>query len=73
MRWGANKTQFIRPVHTVAALLGSEIIKGEVLGKQISNELQGHRFHHPARTTLAHADDIFDTLKKAYVIADYDA
>ncbi|MBQ4812638.1 glycine--tRNA ligase subunit beta [Pseudoalteromonas luteoviolacea] len=72
MRWGANKTQFIRPVHTVAALLGSEIINGEVLGKQISNELQGHRFHHPARTTLAHADDIFATLKKAYVIADYD-
>ncbi|KZN60773.1 glycyl-tRNA synthetase [Pseudoalteromonas luteoviolacea CPMOR-1] len=72
MRWGANKTQFIRPVHTVAALLGNEIIKGEVLGKQISNELQGHRFHHPARTTLAHADDIFDTLKNAYVIADYD-
>ncbi|KZN42086.1 glycine--tRNA ligase subunit beta [Pseudoalteromonas luteoviolacea] len=73
MRWGANKTQFIRPVHTVAALLGSEIIKGEVLGKQISNELQGHRFHHPARTTLAHADDIFETLKQAYVIADYEA
>ncbi|MDK1290276.1 glycine--tRNA ligase subunit beta [Pseudoalteromonas umbrosa] len=72
MRWGANKTQFIRPVHTVAALLGNEIIKGEVLGKQITNELQGHRFHHPSRTTLAHADDIFDTLKKAYVIADYD-
>ena len=24
MRWGANKTQFIRPVHTVAALLGDQ-------------------------------------------------
>ncbi|MFC3033221.1 glycine--tRNA ligase subunit beta [Pseudoalteromonas fenneropenaei] len=72
MRWGAYKTQFIRPVHTVAALFGREIVAGEVLGKTISNQLQGHRFHHPARTTLAHADAIFDTLKGVYVIADYD-
>ncbi|CCQ10691.1 Glycyl-tRNA synthetase beta chain [Pseudoalteromonas luteoviolacea B = ATCC 29581] len=72
MRWGAHKTQFIRPVHTVAMLFGNEVVKGEVLGKTISNELQGHRFHHPARITLAHADDIFTTLKQAYVIADYE-
>jgi len=73
MRWGAYRTQFIRPVHTVAALFGGDVVQGEVLGKTIGNELQGHRFHHPARTTLAHADAIFDTLKGAYVIADYEA
>ncbi|MEC4090342.1 glycine--tRNA ligase subunit beta [Pseudoalteromonas rubra] len=73
MRWGANKTQFIRPVHTVAALLGGEIVQGEVLGKVISNQLQGHRFHHPERVSINHADDAFDTLKGAYVIADYEA
>ena len=73
MRWGANKTQFIRPVHTVAALLGDTQVQGEVLGKAISNELQGHRFHHPARVTVNHADEIFETLKSAYVVADYEA
>ncbi|QTL36508.1 glycine--tRNA ligase subunit beta [Pseudoalteromonas viridis] len=73
MRWGANKTQFIRPVHTVAALLGSEVVSGEVLGKTISNQLQGHRFHHPERVSINHADDAFETLKGAYVIADYEA
>ncbi|NOU51375.1 glycine--tRNA ligase subunit beta [Pseudoalteromonas sp. JBTF-M23] len=73
MRWGANKTQFIRPVHTVAALLGGTQISGEVLDKPISNELQGHRFHHPERVTLSHADDVFEVLKGAYVIADYEA
>ncbi|TMN87260.1 glycine--tRNA ligase subunit beta [Pseudoalteromonas phenolica] len=73
MRWGANKTQFIRPVHTVAALLGDTQVQGEVLGKAISNELQGHRFHHPARVTVSHADEVFETLKSAYVIADYEA
>ncbi|MBD1581877.1 glycine--tRNA ligase subunit beta [Pseudoalteromonas sp. S16_S37] len=73
MRWGANKTQFIRPVHTVAALLGGTKISGEVLDKQISNELQGHRFHHPERVTVNHADEVFEVLKGAYVIADYEA
>jgi len=73
MRWGSNKTQFIRPVHTVAALLGSTQVQGEVLGKPISNELQGHRFHHPARVTVNHADEVFETLKSAYVVADYEA
>lgn len=72
MRWGANKTQFIRPVHTVAALLGGTQVQGEVLGKAISNELQGHRFHHPARVTVNHADEVFETLKSAYVVADYE-
>ncbi|MCF2828658.1 MULTISPECIES: glycine--tRNA ligase subunit beta [unclassified Pseudoalteromonas] len=73
MRWGANKTQFIRPVHTVAALLGSQQVEGEVLGKTISNELQGHRFHHPERVRVEHADDSHAVLKGAYVIADYEA
>lgn len=72
MRWGANKTQFIRPVHTVTILLGSELIEGEILGKQVSNQLQGHRFHHPEKISINHADEVFDVLKSAYVIADYE-
>ncbi|MCK8104637.1 glycine--tRNA ligase subunit beta [Pseudoalteromonas sp. 2CM36K] len=72
MRWGSNKTQFIRPVHTVTILLGSELIEGEILGKQVSNQLQGHRFHHPEKISINHADDVFDVLKSAYVIADYE-
>ncbi|CAM4023782.1 MULTISPECIES: glycine--tRNA ligase subunit beta [Pseudoalteromonas] len=71
MRWGANKTQFIRPVHTATILFGDKLIEGEVLGKTISNQLQGHRFHHPEKVTINHADDVFSVLKSAYVIADY--
>lgn len=72
MRWGANKTQFIRPVHTVTILFGSELVEGEILGKQVSNQLQGHRFHHPEKISIDHADEVFDVLKSAYVIADYE-
>ena len=73
MRWGANKTQFIRPVHTATILFGSTLIEGEILGKQVGNQLQGHRFHHPEKVTINHADDVFDVLKSAYVVADFAA
>ena len=73
MRWGANKTQFIRPVHTATILFGSTLIEGEILGKQVGNQLQGHRFHHPEKVTINHADDVFDVLKSAYVVADFEA
>ena len=73
MRWGANKTQFIRPVHTATILFGSTLIEGEILGKQVGNQLQGHRFHHPEKVTINHADDVFEVLKSAYVVADFEA
>ncbi len=72
MRWGASKTQFIRPVHTVTVLFGEKLISGNILGKDISNELQGHRFHHPERIKIDNANNIDDVLKSAYVIADYE-
>ena len=71
MRWGANKTQFIRPVHTATILFGEQLIEGEVLGKAVGNQLQGHRFHHPEKITIKHADDVFEVLKSAHVVADY--
>lgn len=72
MRWGANKTQFIRPVHSVTVLFGEQLIAGEILGKQVTNKLQGHRFHHPDWVEVDHADTVLAKLKDAYVIADYE-
>lgn len=72
MRWGSERIQFIRPAHTLTMLYGSEIIAGEALGIQSSNQLQGHRFHHQGLVTLDHADNYEAALEQAYVIADYD-
>ncbi|WP_105201198.1 MULTISPECIES: glycine--tRNA ligase subunit beta [unclassified Pseudoalteromonas] len=72
MRWGANKTQFIRPVHTATVFYGDSLIAGEILGKQVANQLQGHRFHHPEKVTINNANEALEQLKKAYVIADYE-
>lgn len=71
MRWGSSRTQFIRPVHTVCMLYGSELINGEILGVVSSKELQGHRFHTSEPVELDHADNYLQVMKDAYVIADF--
>ena len=73
MRWGAERTQFIRPVHTLTMMYGEQIIAGEALGVNSSNEIQGHRFHHQGLITLKHANDYQAELLKAYVEVDYQA
>tara|TARA_B110001469_G_scaffold127851_1_gene151164 strand:+ start:4409 stop:6475 length:2067 start_codon:yes stop_codon:yes gene_type:complete len=72
MRWGSAKTQFIRPVHTLTLLYGSKVIIGETLGVFSDNKITGHRFHHNGLVTINHANDYEASLKKAFVIADYD-
>ncbi|MBL4908869.1 MAG: glycine--tRNA ligase subunit beta [Alteromonadaceae bacterium] len=71
MRWGSSRTQFIRPVHTLTLLYGSEVIDGESLGVSASNLVTGHRFHSHGLVAIKHADDYQQTLKDAYVIADF--
>lgn len=71
MRWGNSATQFIRPVHTVTALYGADVLPLTVLGKTSSRVIQGHRFHGEATFELAHADDYATALKAHYVIADF--
>lgn len=73
MRWGAERTQFIRPVHTLTLMYGDQVIAGAALGVNSSNQVQGHRFHHQGLVTLKHANDYQAALLKAYVEVDYQA
>ena len=71
MRWGAKSTQFIRPIHTITMLYGSELIQGEVLNVSSSRLIKGHRFHTEAPFELDSADNYLKTLEQNYVIADH--
>ncbi|WP_299494004.1 glycine--tRNA ligase subunit beta [uncultured Shewanella sp.] len=74
MRWGSNKTQFIRPVHTVTMLLGKELIQGELLGVKSNRIIRGHRFMGQSSFELDHADNYLHALKEqGKVLADYEA
>ncbi len=72
MRWGSERTQFIRPVHTLTILFGEQVIAAEALGVSSSNQVQGHRFHHEGLVTIKHADDYKSELVKAFVDVDFD-
>lgn len=72
MRWGCSKTQFIRPVHTVTMLMGSELIEGELLGIKSARTIRGHRFMGVDTLELDHADNYLSALKEqGKVLADY--
>ncbi len=73
MRWGNNTTQFIRPVHTVTMLLGSEVVEGELLGMKSARVIRGHRFMGKKSFELDHADNYLSALKEqGMVLADYE-
>lgn len=72
MRWGDKTEQFVRPVHTVTLLLGSELIEGEILGIASGRTIRGHRFLGEPVFQIEHADQYPQLLKeKGSVIADF--
>lgn len=73
MRWGDKETQFIRPVHTVTMLYGTELVPGTILGIESARTVRGHRFMGEAEITLEKADQYPEILQqRGKVIADYE-
>lgn len=72
MRWGANETQFVRPVHSVILLYGTQVIPATLLGCRTGNMTSGHRFHSPKPIKITSAAKYAELLeKKGHVIADF--
>ena len=72
MRWGEHDHEFVRPVHWLVALYGSEVIRTHAFGVKAGRVTRGHRFHAPGQIRIASADRYLDTLKSGgFVIADH--
>ncbi|SEQ22296.1 glycyl-tRNA synthetase beta chain [Amphritea atlantica] len=73
MRWGASRTEFVRPVKWVVMLMGDEVIECEILGLKAGRDTRGHRFHYNHAITLNQANEYLENLESVgYVIADFD-
>ncbi len=72
MRWGASRTEFVRPVHWVVSMLGEQYGHGDVLGLPSGNVTRGHRFLGAGEITLARPEDYVARLAEARVIASFD-
>lgn len=70
MRWADHDYTFVRPVHWLVMLHGSEIVDGEVLGLKSGRKSRGHRFMHPQPVHVADADSWLDAMRMAKVLAD---
>jgi glycyl-tRNA synthetase beta chain len=71
MRWGNSRMEFVRPVHWIVLLHGSDILPGVVLGHTTGRTTRGHRFMSDGDYEVASANDYLDVLKSASVIADF--
>jgi glycyl-tRNA synthetase beta chain len=75
MRWGEASTssaslRWVRPLHSIVALLGEEIVPVAIEGVDCGATTLGHRFHHPGPITIGGAHDYVEKLRACHVIVD---
>lgn len=63
MRWGSGEAEFVRPVHWVVLLFGTDLIPGTVVGVAAGRDTHGHRFHHPKAIHLPSARSYLELLR----------
>ncbi|MDP6183737.1 MAG: glycine--tRNA ligase subunit beta, partial [Gammaproteobacteria bacterium] len=57
MRWGNSSVEFVRPVHWVVMLLGTQTVDTTILGVKSGAATRGHRFHAPGWLALKSPND----------------
>ena len=73
MRWADRNTEFVRPVHWVVLMHGSEVIEAEILGISSGRATRGHRFHHPGDIVLRNAGEYATALRReGHVVARFE-
>ncbi len=75
MRWGAASAssasmRWVRPLHSIVALLGEDIVPVTIDGVKCGATSMGHRFHHPGAITIGGANDYVEKLRACHVIVD---
>jgi glycyl-tRNA synthetase beta chain len=71
MRWGARKTEFVRPSQWLVMLFGEDVIDCEILAQQSGRVSRGHRFHANHDVRISAPANYAEDLRAAYVIADF--
>ena len=73
MRWGAGRKGFVRPVHWLVLMLGTEVVPAETFGIRSGRETRGHRFHCNRSLPLQSAADYASQLSSCgHVLPDYE-
>ncbi len=71
MRWGVSDAEFVRPVHWLVMLYGTQVISTRLLDTETGRATRGHRFHAPAPISLAKPADYPEMLRHGKVVAEF--
>jgi glycyl-tRNA synthetase beta chain len=70
MRWGAGKTTWVRPLHSIVCLLDGKVVPFQIEGVESDKTTRGHRFHGNEAFEVSGAADYAKGLKAHKVILD---
>jgi len=74
MRWGDGDAEFVRPVHWLLMLHGTDCVRGSVLGIAAGEVSRGHRFMAPGELRITAPGEYLSLLEtRGFVIADFAA
>ncbi|HCW89529.1 MAG TPA: glycine--tRNA ligase subunit beta [Marinobacter sp.] len=72
MRWGAHRTEFVRPVHWIILMYGNKVLNAPIMGLIPGNTTRGHRFHCPKELIVPTPNDYELVLREeGKVLADF--
>ncbi len=70
MRWADLDIEFARPIHSILALLGKNVIPLKLGNLKSDRYTYGHYFMAPGKIKVATADDYVEVLRSAIVLVD---
>jgi glycyl-tRNA synthetase beta chain len=70
MRWGNGNLLFVRPIHWLAAIFGTDPVTIEIDGIRSGNITRGHRFLSPASFQIKEISSYMSLLENNFVILD---
>lgn len=70
MRWSDHELRFIRPIHWMVALFGSEILPVKIVNVVAGNVTRSHRFYGAGDVTIESPETYVDQLRENYVMVD---
>jgi len=73
MKWAELNIMFARPIHSIVALYGNQVIPFEVGDIKSGRHTFGHFFMHPQKVKIASPADYVKTLRSTNVYVDLDA
>jgi len=70
MRWADLDLTFVRPIHSILALLGDRIIPFKLENIRSGRRTLGHRFMHTRSIAISDSSEYLNSLRSAYVVVD---